>query len=268
MLDVACIHEGDGKGELKMPDMDTHFIKIQRASAITGIIIVFLVVAASAWGHLVSPHALPVAAPLHETLIVLDPGHGGPDPGAISSDGLLEKDVVLQIALRLRHLLESSGYRVIMTRETDTDLGGTSTSLRDRKRTDLQERIQIINASGADAVISIHANKFASTGVHGAQVFYRPDRAPESKILGECIQQELVHITGETTRDINVSTGQFILQETWLPTVNVEVGFLSNPREARLLGDPRYQDKIAWAMMIGISRYFGLLSETGLEASR
>ncbi len=256
------------KGGSEVPDINAHFITIQRGPAIIGIFTLLLVVAASGWGHLVAPHAVPAAAPLHETLIVLDPGHGGPDPGAVSSDGLLEKDIVLQVALRLRHLLESSGYQVIMTRETDADLGDTSSSLRDRKRADLHRRLQIINASGADAVISIHANAMASARWHGAQVFYRPDRAPESKTLAQCIQQELVCITGETTRDINVSTGQFILQETWLPAVNVEVGFLSNPREARLLGDPRYQDKVAWAMMIGITRYFSLLSETGLEASR
>lgn len=240
-----------------------HFIEIRRGSALAGIVVLLLVSSASGWGYLVSFHAVPAAAPLHERLIVLDPGHGGPDPGAVSSDGLLEKDVVLDISVRLRRLLESCGYRVIMTRETDTDLGGASTSLRERKQADLRQRVQIINASGADAVISIHANAIASSRWCGAQVFCRPDRAPESEILARCIQEELVHITGETTRDVNVSDGQFVLQKTWLPAVNVEVGFLSNPREARLLADPRYQDKVAWAIMIGTARYFGMLSEAG-----
>ncbi len=200
---------------------------------------------------------LPVAAPLGTRLVLIDPGHGGPDPGAISSAGIREKDVVLNVGLALRAYLQDAGCTVIMTREADADLSDMpDASLAERKRADLHRRSEIIEASGADVVISLHANAITSSRWRGAQVFYRPDRAQGNEQLARCIQRELVHITGETDRDINISRGQYILEQTHLPAVNVEVGFLSNPRDAELLADRHYQRKVAWAITIGILRYF------------
>ncbi len=198
---------------------------------------------------------------MHQKMIVLDPGHGGPDPGALSREGALEKEVVLNISRKLAEYLRSVGFRIVLTRTEDTDLSGLpdDAPLRERKRADLKNRVEIINESGADAAISIHANAVASSRWSGAQVFYRADRAPENKLLANHIQRELVHITGETKRDINRSVNQYLLQHVQLPAVTVEVGFLSNPREARLLKDPAYQGKVAWAVTVGILRYFAAL---------
>ncbi len=232
-------------------------LRFPRISTLTGLLVLTLALITVAWGSLSTPGTAPVAAPLHQALILLDPGHGGPDPGALSAEGTLEKDVVLAVGLKLQDHLEAAGLSVIMTRETDTDLSEMpGASLRARKRADLQRRVEIMNVSGADAVISIHANAIAASRWQGAQVFYHPDRAPENQLLAECIQEELVHITRETTREINVSRDKYILDNVWLPVVIVEVGFLSNPREAALLDDPGYQDRIAWAITVGIMRYF------------
>ncbi len=221
-----------------------------------------VLIAASALAHGYIGHlyrsSLPAAGQLQQNLVVLDPGHGGPDPGAISDDGILEKDIVLDISLQLADHLRTAGYQVILTRTTDEDLSELpkDAPLRRRKQKDLKRRAEIINESGADAVISIHANAVASSRWSGSQVFYRTDRAPENELLADSLQTELVHITRETTRDINCSTAQYILTKAHPPAVTVEVGFLSNPREAELLSKPSYQDKLAWTLMVGLSRYF------------
>jgi len=189
-------------------------------------------------------------------LIIIDPGHGGPDPGASSPKGTAEKDLVLEIGKKCKQYLDTLGFDVLMTRTTDTDLSGLhDASLREKKRADLKQRVEIINKSGADLLITLHANAIPSTRWHGAQVFYRPDRE-ENKVLATCIQNELIHITDETTRSISISSGQYILEKSDIPAVNIEVGFLSNPREARLLEDDHYQHQLAWAITIGILRYF------------
>jgi len=201
--------------------------------------------------------ALPVSGPLTERIVVVDAGHGGPDPGAIGAGGTLEKAVVLEVALLLRDYLRQGGVTVIMTREDDSDLSGMSSGpLRERKRADLAARVDLINASGADVLVSIHANSFPSSRWSGGQTFYRTDRAPESKLLASCIQGELVHITGETHRTANRTIHQHILEETWIPAVTVEIGFLSNPREEQLLQRPDYRAKVAWSVFVGLMRYF------------
>lgn len=188
--------------------------------------------------------------------IVIDPGHGGMDPGSVGSKGVLEKDVVLEVALRLAELLEDSGAHVILTRDSDTDLsnlseGGFST----RKLADLTKRIEIINASGADVALTIHANATPSSRWYGGQVFYIQDQE-NSKKLAEAIQRELKEITGQTHRETNTNINQKLLKESIIPMVNVEVGFLSNQREEELLSSPSYQDKLAWAIFVGLLRYF------------
>ncbi len=206
----------------------------------------------------------PAAAPMGNRLTLIDPGHGGPDPGASSPAGMREKDLVLDIGLSLRDYLEDAGCTVLMTRESDHDLSATpDASLAERKRVDLHRRSEIIEASGADVVISLHANAVPSSRWRGAQVFYRPDRGPENERLARSIQQALVDITGETDRDINITVDQYILAQTELPAVNVEVGFLSNPRDAELLAEKLYRKKVAWAIHIGILRYFARAGDNG-----
>ncbi|MEX2356633.1 MAG: N-acetylmuramoyl-L-alanine amidase [Thermaerobacterales bacterium] len=192
-------------------------------------------------------------------IVVIDPGHGGPDPGSIGSQGTLEKDVVLAVALKLRDYLTEAGAEVIMTRTEDVDLSGMSSgSLAERKRRDLQARVDLINEADADILVSVHANAIGSPRWSGAQTFYHAQSPPASRDLAETVQQELIHITGETTRAVSHHIQHRLLTATDLPAVTVEVGFLSNPREESLLMTRSYQDRVAWAMFVAIARYFSI----------
>lgn len=187
-------------------------------------------------------------------VIVVDAGHGGIDPGAIGPGGTLEKDVTLGVALKLRDMLERAGAVVVMPRETDTDLGTPGKSVSTRKREDLQRRIALARDSGAQVYLAVQANAFG-TDWTGAQTFYNP-KSDESKQLAEVIQAELIRILGNTNRKAK-GLDVFVLRNLTIPTVIIEVGFLSNAREERLLADPAYQERLALGIYSGVVQYLG-----------
>jgi N-acetylmuramoyl-L-alanine amidase len=193
--------------------------------------------------------------PLSGKVIVLDPGHGGYDGGAVSRSGLQEKGVTLKISLLLRDYLQESGALVIMTREVDKDLAGTG--YRRRKAADLMERARIVRTSDADAFISIHLNAIPSPRWSGAQTFYYPTLESNKK-LAESIQSELIRNLENTDRKARYSGEVYILKTSPVPSALVEVGFLSNPEEAELLGDEAYQKKLAAAIYKGLLRYYSV----------
>lgn len=196
-----------------------------------------------------------VSLPLSGKIIYLDPGHGGPDGGA---DGgkLLEKDVTLEVAFRVRDYLQEQGALVIMTRESDTDLApeGTKGYSR-RKAEDLRQRVKLINHSEAELYISIHLNAIPSQKWSGAQSFYYGKYAENEKVA-KYIQDELRRNLENTTRKAKRIHGIYLMQNVTKPGALIEVGFLSNPNEATLLGKPKYQDKVASSIYKGILRYF------------
>lgn len=192
------------------------------------------------------------AVPLSGKVIVLDPGHGGIDGGAISKEGLVEKEVTLKIAKKLRDYLQQAGAIVILTRDDDRDLAdGTEGT---RKRQDLRERVEKVEESGADLLVSIHLNSIPSPRWRGAQTFYNPTVA-ESERLAKLIQHELIKGLGNTDRLAIRDQEIFILKSAQVPAALVEAGFLSNPREAFLLGQEGYQGKIAESIYRGILRF-------------
>lgn len=189
--------------------------------------------------------------------IVIDPGHGGPDGGAVAPSGLLEKDVTLGVGLALRDLLTAAGATVVMTRERDEDISGLpDAGLRERWRAAHRRRVEIANRSGADVALSIHANAVPSPRWYGAQTFYSNASPVDAKALAEHIQRELKHITGGTEREASPHVEHFLLEHAAMPAVVVEVGFLSNPQEAELLARRDYQAKLAWAIFVGLAHYF------------
>lgn len=183
--------------------------------------------------------------------VVIDPGHGGVDGGAEADDGTPEKNINLNIALKLKQLAENDGWNVIMTREEDTGLYSEQNStIRSKKTEDLKKRKEIFDSSAADAAVSIHLNSYtADRSVRGAQVFYA-DGSEESKMLAECIQNQM-----KNRRRAMAKSDVLILQQAKVPTVIAECGFLSNYEESRKLRTDEYQNKLAKNIYSGIKNY-------------
>ena len=192
--------------------------------------------------------------PLSGKVIVLDPGHGGPDGGA-AIGGVLEKDISLSVSNMVRDYLQEQGALVLMTREKDSDLAGDVQGYRARKREDLMQRVKLINDSQADMYLSIHLNAFPSADSRGAQTFYTL-RYKENKELARFIQAELRDNLENTRREAKVIDHVYVMKYAEKPGALVEIGFLSNTQERELLVDTTYQNKIAVSMYEGIMRYF------------
>ncbi|MDD2482042.1 MAG: N-acetylmuramoyl-L-alanine amidase CwlD, partial [Lutispora sp.] len=183
--------------------------------------------------------------PMKNKIIIIDPGHGGIDPGAVSRTGVTEDDINLQIALKLRRLIEQSGGVALMIREDDSGLYSDGrTRIRDKKNEDLRTRHELINSSGADIFISVHLNSFPQSQYYGAQSFYQKGDE-EGKKIAELIQNELIEvIKNENIRKAKSIDTVYILKNKKMPGALVECGFLSNSREEKLLQEDKYQDKI------------------------
>lgn len=193
--------------------------------------------------------------PLTGKIIYLDPGHGGPDGGAENGNAV-EKDIVLEVALKLRDYLQAQGALVLMTREEDKDLADPDIrGLSRRKTADLKKRLKLINESDADLFISIHLNAIPSSRWRGAQTFYSPHLV-ENKRAAKFIQEELIASLENTDREAKVIQSVYIIKNANKPGALVEIGFLSNPTERELLMQDDYQEKVSIAIYRGIMRYF------------
>ena len=199
--------------------------------------------------------------------IVIDAGHGGFDGGAVSKDGICEKDINLNIALNLKELAERDGWNVVMTRTEDVGLdegGDARKRIRTRKTEDLRNRKKIIDETKPVLTVSIHLNSFQEDGsVRGAQTFY-PATASENKIveesrkLAENIQEHLISgLNDGTKRAALAKKDVLLLKDPKVPVVIVECGFLSNSEEASLLKTEEYQSKLSEFIYNGILAYCG-----------
>ena len=188
-----------------------------------------------------------------DCVIVIDAGHGGSDPGKVGESGVLEKDINLSIAVKLRNRLEQKGFRVVMTRETDAGL--YSENADNKKREDMQVRVRMISEAEPDFVVSIHQNSFPDVGCKGAQVFYYKD-SEKSKKLAEILQKAFPEVLGDgNTRQAKANSDYYLLRKTTCPIVIAECGFLSNASEEALLRNDVYQEKVAEALCLGILQY-------------
>lgn len=182
-------------------------------------------------------------------IIIIDPGHGGSDPGAVSKKGTKESLLNLQVALYLKEYLAEKGFEIVLTRG-DNELRGADTGLTN------EERKRIIASTSCDMVISIHMNKFSDSSVHGAETFYYEPSA-ESKRLAQLIQASLkAELDSTNTRTVKGVTDLFVLKASSSPSVLVECGYISNfDEESKLLSDA-YQRRIAFSISCGILNYF------------
>ena len=172
--------------------------------------------------------------------IAIDPGHGGSDAGAVGPSGIREKDITLKVGLKVRDLLESYGYTVVMTRTTDTFVS-------------LQERCDIANNSNADLFVSIHNNSFGDPSANGTETFsyFSYDEGGQ---VARSIQSKLVSALG--LRNRGTKTADFyVLRNTKMPAALTELAFISNPTEEALLNTEDFQNKAAKAIVDGIIGY-------------
>ena len=187
-------------------------------------------------------------------VIVLDPGHGGYDPGKVSKENIYEKDINIAIAIKLAEMLRDAGYEPVLTRNEDISLAGEDAV--NRKAEDMRKRCELVEQSGADIVISIHQNSFSDPDVRGGQVFYYKSSV-QGRNLAVSIQQAIKDIADSSnTREAKSDNNYYMLLHTTCPTVIVECGFLSNPEEAAMLGNEEYQMKLCKAIKEGVDIYF------------
>ncbi len=191
--------------------------------------------------------------------VLLDPGHGGEDPGAVSDySGMKEKDISLKIAVLLRDLLAADNYIPLLTREEDRlEYESGVTDILEKRRQDLKRRKKMMDEAGANIVVSIHLNKFNQTQYYGAQTFF-PPKSPESRDLAVEIQKFLKDKVDQANTRVALEKKEqiIILKNLKTPTVIVECGFFSNPDEEKRLASADYQQKIAEAIKAGIDSYF------------
>ena len=189
-----------------------------------------------------------MATPVSSKTIIIDAGHGGEDGGAVSNNGISEAEINLKIALKLQQLLEQSGSNVVLTRSDNNAIYDIDKkTLREKKNSDIRNRVKIGNNSSADIFVSIHLNKIPENQYYGWQTFFK-DGNEDGKRLANCIQNNL----NETIQKDNV----YIIKHVEIPTVIVECGFLSNHEEEKQLQQAEYQTKLAWGIYNGIMEYF------------
>lgn len=190
---------------------------------------------------------------MESTVIVIDAGHGGADPGKVGQSGTLEKEINLAIALKLQERFVKEGINVVMTRENDAGL--YSEGATNRKREDMEARVRMISEADPELVVSIHQNSFSTADCKGAQVFYYKD-SEESKKLAEILQKKFPEVLQDGNhRQAKANSDYYLLRKAPCPIVIAECGFLSNAAEEALLASDAYQDKVAEVLYLGILQY-------------
>ena len=198
-----------------------------------------------------------VSLPVSNKVIILDAGHGTPDEGAESSNGTTEAEINLKITLKVQKLLEQSGATVILTRSDENAIYDIdSKTLKQKKVSDIHNRVKIGNESSADIFVSIHLNKIPQSQYWGWQCFYKKNNE-NSKKLAEAIQANLNQAIPKDNKRVAMQIDNiYIIKNVQIPTAIVECGFLSNLQEEQLLLTDEYQDKLAWGIYNGIINYF------------
>lgn len=202
-------------------------------------------------------HAIRAMAPaVAQRVVVVDAGHGGDDPGERGKGGIEEKDITLAVAKKLTDYLTQGGAKVLLTRETDTDLSDPATVGAAAKMMEsLQRRVALANDNKAELFLSIHVSSFSDNSKCGAQTFVQQGME-KSLLAGRLIQEELAGRLKNTKSDQPVEVDHYLTKNTTMPAVVIEAGFLSNDAEARLLMDESYQERVALAIYTGVIKYF------------
>ena len=197
------------------------------------------------------------STPVSGKTVVLDAGHGIPDEGAQSSNGTTEAETNLKVTLKVQNLLEQSGCNVILTRSDENAIYDLDAkTLKEKKISDIHNRVKIGNESSADIFVSIHLNKIPQQQYWGWQCFYKNGNEQSTK-LAKSIQSNLNDAIQKDNKRVAMKIDNiYIIKKVEIPISIVECGFLSNPEEEQQLLDDSYQDKLAWGIYNGIIDYF------------
>ncbi len=182
-------------------------------------------------------------------IIVLDAGHGGSDAGAIGPTGVTEKSVSLAVSLKAQRLLEDSGYQVVMTRTTDVDVAAPGVS----DAVELQARVDKAPPNAA-LFISVHCNAFSTGKANGMETYHAPNAVKGSR-LARLLNEELARLGGLNNRGVKAARF-YVMTHSQCPASLIELGFITNPREEKLLASEDYQQKLAQAITNAVNRYF------------
>ncbi|WP_371371208.1 N-acetylmuramoyl-L-alanine amidase [Sporomusa aerivorans] len=184
---------------------------------------------------------------LRGKVIVVDPGHGGSNPGA-TDNGTREADNNLAVSLKLKEKLTKAGAKVVMTRETDRTVAPEGSTLGQ----ELEARVDIAEANNADIFVSVHSNSNPDPSLYGAMTFFSSGKSSQ---LALAVQDSIIKETNANDKGTSSATF-YVLRNTSMPSILVEMGFVSNPGEARQLQDDSYRNKIAQGIFSGIVKYF------------
>ena len=183
-------------------------------------------------------------------IITIDPGHGGSDSGAIGPNGYTEKEGAFAISQKVASILNQSGAKVVMTRDSDVDVYGPNASARN----ELQARVDVGNNANSDIFVSVHCNAFVNPAANGTQTFYYGS-SYQGQRLAQSIQEKMIEANG--LRDRGISTCNFyVVKHSYMPAVLIETAFITNYDEEALLSDDEWQTTMAKAIAEGINEYF------------
>ena len=183
-------------------------------------------------------------------IITIDPGHGGSDSGAVGPNGYTEKEGAFAISQKIASILNQSGAKVVMTRDSDVDVYGPNASARN----ELQARVDVGNNANSDIFVSIHCNAFVNPAANGTQTFYYGS-SYQGQRLAQSIQEKMIEANG--LRDRGISTCNFyVVKHSYMPAVLIETAFITNYDEEALLSDDEWQTTMAKAIAEGINEYF------------
>lgn len=183
-------------------------------------------------------------------IITIDPGHGGSDSGAVGPNGYTEKEGAFAISQKVASILNQSGAKVVMTRDSDVDVYGPNASARN----ELQARVDVGNNANSDIFVSIHCNAFVNSAANGTQTFYYGS-SYQGQRLAQSIQEKMIEANG--LRDRGISTCNFyVVKHSYMPAVLIETAFITNYDEEALLSDDEWQTTMAKAIAEGINEYF------------
>ena len=185
-------------------------------------------------------------------IITIDPGHGGSDAGAVGPNGYTEKEGAFAISQKVASILNQSGAKVVMTRDSDVDVYGPNASARN----ELQARVDVGNNANSDIFVSIHCNAFVNPAANGTQTFYYGS-SYQGQRLAQSIQEKMIEANG--LRDRGISTCNFyVVKHSYMPAVLIETAFITNYDEEALLSDDEWQTTMAKAIAEGINEYFSI----------